>query len=73
MGTAQQVLGHNPLESLFLALDAVPWAPVSLYRQQCKNCIDMTWLDNFTTLRSLKLVEDVVVDMINVFHVLPRL
>jgi hypothetical protein len=31
----------------------------------------MTWLYNSTALRSLKLMEDVVVDMIDVFHVLP--
>jgi hypothetical protein len=73
VGTAQQVLSHNPFEILVLALDAVPGAPVGLYRQECEDCIDMTWLDNFTALRSLKLVEDVVVDMIDVFHVLPRL
>jgi hypothetical protein len=30
VGTAQQVLGHNPLEIFFLALDAVPRAPVRL-------------------------------------------
>jgi hypothetical protein len=73
VGTAQQILSHNPFEILVLALDAVPGAPVRLYRQECEDCIDVTWLDSFTALRSLKLVEDVVVDMIDVFHVLPRL
>jgi hypothetical protein len=73
VGTTQQVLSHNPFEILVLALDTVPGAPVRLYRQECEDCIDMTWLDSLTALRSLKLVEDVVVDMIDVFHVLPRL
>jgi hypothetical protein len=73
VGTAQQVLSHNPFEILVLALDAVPGAPVRLYRQEREDCIDMTWLDSFTALRSLKLVEDIVVDMIDVSHVLPRL
>jgi hypothetical protein len=48
VGTAQQVLGHNPLETLVLALDAISRAPVRLYRQQREDCIDMTCLDNIT-------------------------
>jgi hypothetical protein len=73
VGTAQQVFSHNPLEILVLALDAVPGAPVRPYRQECEYCIDMTWLDNITALRSLKLVKDIVVDMVDVFHRVPRL
>jgi hypothetical protein len=73
METAQQILGHNPLESLFLALDAVSGAPVRLYRQECDDRVDIALLYHFAALRSLKLVEDVVVDMIDVFHCLPRL
>jgi hypothetical protein len=66
--TTQQLLGYNPLEILFLALDAISRAPVRLYGQQCKNGIDVTWLDIVTALRSVMLVVDVVVDMIDVFH-----
>jgi hypothetical protein len=73
VGTAQQVLSHNPLEILVLALDAVPGARVRPYRQECEDCVDMTWLDSFTALRSLKLVEDVVIDMVDVFHRVPPL
>jgi hypothetical protein len=32
----------------------------------------MTCLDYITALRSLKLVKDVVVDIVDVFHVPPR-
>jgi hypothetical protein len=53
VGTAQQVRIHNPLEILVLALDAIPGVPVRPYRQECEDRIDMTWLDNFTALRSL--------------------
>jgi len=42
---AQQFLGNNPLEILFLAFDAVSRAPVSLYRQQREDGIDVTRLD----------------------------
>jgi hypothetical protein len=73
IGTAQQILRHDSLEILVLALDAVPRAPVRPYRQECEDGINMTWLDNLTALRSLKLVEDVVVDMIDVSHRVPRL
>jgi hypothetical protein len=73
VGTAQQVFSHNPLEILVLALDAVPWAPVRPCGQECEYCIDMTWLDNITALRSLKLVEDIVVNTVDVFHRVPRL
>jgi hypothetical protein len=73
VGTAQQILGHNPLEILVLALDAISRASVCPYREQPEDGIDMTCLDNVTALRSLKLVEDVVVDMVDVFHRVPRL
>jgi hypothetical protein len=73
VGTAQQILGHNPLEILVFALDAISRAPVRPYREQPEDGIDMTRLDNITALRSLKLVEDVVVDMVDVFHRVPRL
>jgi hypothetical protein len=73
VGTAQQVLGHDPLESLLLALDAVPGTPVRLYRQECDDRVDIALLDHVAALRSLKLVQDVVVDMIDVFYRLPRL
>jgi hypothetical protein len=73
VGTAQQVLSHNPFEILVLALDAVPGAAVRLYRQECDDRIDIALLDNIAASRSLKLVEDVVVDMVDVFDVLPRL
>jgi len=45
----------------------------SLYGQQREDCVDMTCLDNITALWSLKLVEDVIVDMVDVFHRVPRL
>src|ERR1700681_3574645 len=67
---AQQFLGNNPLEILFLAFDAISRAPVSLYRQQREDGIDVTRLDNTPALRS---VMDMVVDMINVLHRIPRL
>src|ERR1700681_4239436 len=70
---AQQFLGNNPLEILFLAFDAISRAPVCLYRQQCKDGIDVTQLDNTPALRSVMLVVDMVVDMINVLHRIPRL
>jgi hypothetical protein len=73
VGTAQQVFSHNPLEILVLALDAVPGAPVRPYRQECEYCIDMAWLNNITALRSSKLMEDIVIDMVDVFHRVPRL
>jgi hypothetical protein len=73
MKTAQQILGHNPLEILFLALDPVSRAPVRPDRKECDDRVDIAFLDHFAALRSLKLVEDVVIDMIGVFHRLPRL
>lgn len=71
--STQYVLGDNPLEILFLALDAVTRAPVGLYKLQRDDRIYIALLDNIAALRSLKLVEDLVVDMINVFHRVPRL
>src|ERR1019366_877124 len=56
---AQQVLGHNPLEILFLALNAVPRAPVRLYGQAREDCIDVALRDNIAALRSVMLVQDV--------------
>jgi hypothetical protein len=73
VGTAQQVLSHNPLEIFFLALDAVPRAPVCLDRQECDDRINIASLDNPAALRSLELVEDVVVDIVDVVHRVPRL
>jgi hypothetical protein len=66
VGTAQQVLGHNPLKIFFLALDAAPRAPVRLDRQECDDRINIASLDNPAALRSLELVEDVVVDIVDV-------
>jgi hypothetical protein len=71
--TTQQFLGYDPLEILFPALDAIPGTPVRLYGQQGENGIDVTRLDKIAALRPLMLVMDVVVDMIDVFHVRPRL
>jgi hypothetical protein len=71
--TTQKFLGYDPLEILFPALDAIPGTPVRLYGQQGENGIDMTRLDSVAALRPLMLVMNVVVDMIDVFHVLPRL
>ena len=71
--TTEQVLGHDPLEILFLALDAVPRAPVRLYGQAREDCIDIALLDNIAALRSVMLVQDVVVDMVDVFHGVSRL
>jgi hypothetical protein len=69
----QQFLGYDPLEILIVALDPIPRTPVRLYGQQGKDGIDMTRLDSIATLRPLMLVMDVVVDMIDMFHVRPRL
>jgi hypothetical protein len=60
---AQQFLGNNPLEILFLAFDAISRTPVCLYGQQCEDGIDVTQLDNTPALRSVMLVVDMVVDM----------
>jgi hypothetical protein len=68
--TTQQVLGHNPLEILFR--DAVPRAAVPLGREQREGRIDVTWLDNPTALRSLNLVVEVFVDVVDALHVVPR-
>jgi hypothetical protein len=73
VGTAQQVLGHHALEIFVLALDAVPRAPVRFYRQERDDRVDVALLDNIAALRPLKLVEDVVVDMVDMFHRVPRL
>src|SRR5450759_4119419 len=54
---AQQVLGHNPLEILFLALDAVPRAPVRLYGQAREDCIDAV---SYTHLRAHETRHDLV-------------
>jgi hypothetical protein len=70
--TTEQFLGYDPLEILFVALDPIPRTPVRLYGQQGENGIDMTRLDSVAALRPLMLVMDVVVDMIDVFHVRPR-
>jgi hypothetical protein len=69
----ERVLGHNPLEILFVALDAISKAPVGLHRQQRENCIDVALFDDIAALRSVNLAKDVVVDMICVFHGVPRL
>ena len=62
----ERVLGHNPLEILFLALDPISKTSVGLHRQQRENCIDIASLDDVAALRSVNLAEDMVVDMISV-------
>jgi hypothetical protein len=47
-------------------------ASVRLYGQECDDRIDIALLDNIAALRSLKLVEDVVVNMVDLLHRLPR-
>src|SRR5664279_773471 len=70
---AERVLGRNPLEILFVALDAISKASIGLHRQQCENCIDVALRDDIAALRPLNLAKDVVVDMVCVFHGVPRL
>ena len=70
--TTQQFLGYDPLEILFVALDPIPGTPARLYGQQGENGVDTTRLDSVAALRPLMLVMDVIVDMVDVFHVRPR-
>ena len=65
---AERVLGHDPLEILFIALDAISKPSVGFHRQQRENCIDVALRDDTAALRSVILAKDVVVDMVCVFH-----
>jgi hypothetical protein len=69
----ERVLGHDPLEILFVALDAISQASVGLHRQQRENCVDVALLDHIAALWPIDLAMDVVVDMICVLHGVPPL
>src|ERR1044072_2851881 len=56
------LLGHDALDVLGLALDAVAPAAVSLDRKAADNRINTALLDDGAALRALKLVVDIVID-----------
>jgi len=65
---ADLLLGHDALDVLGLALDAVARATVRLDRQTGDNGVDASLLDRRAALRPLQLVMNVVIDREIVGH-----
>jgi hypothetical protein len=72
-GLRKRFLGDDSLETLFLALDAISQASVRLHRQQRENSIDIALFGVAAALRAIRPAMDMVVNMISVFHQVPRL
>src|SRR6516164_488192 len=59
--SADLFLGHHPLELFGLALDTIAPTPVRLDRQPTDDGINTALLDDGTALRSLNLMQNVIV------------
>ena len=60
--------GHDPLETLVLTFDAVPWPSIRFHWQTRQDGADILLLDNPATLWLLRLVMHVLIYPENVRH-----